>query len=219
MGRRRNLRPEEREIWAKVSSHVTPLAGKVRANTAARGTLAGSSKGATSDADVGSGCSASSGGVVSSSGAKAGNKAVTRAGNKTGNKAGNKVGGAGTKRLAAPADFSHNKKVRRGKVEIDGRLDLHGLTQDQARAALFDFIHRGVARGAVCLLVITGKGAGEEAASEYLPWWREAPGVIKRRCPEWLAAPDLRPYVSRTARAHQRHGGDGAMYVFLRAKR
>ncbi len=114
---------------------------------------------------------------------------------------------------------SGEKRVRRGQVTIDGRLDLHGLNQTDAQAALIGFIERGAQRGARCLLVITGKGAGEEAAGSYAPWWREAPGVIKRRCPEWLADPALSKFVSGTAPAHRRHGGEGAMYVFLRTSR
>jgi DNA-nicking Smr family endonuclease len=106
---------------------------------------------------------------------------------------------------AAPvADRGGEKRVRRGRVEIWGSLDLHGYTQDQARAALIGFLHRARADGGRVVIVVTGKGRGGEM------------GVLKARTPDWLSAPELRPLVSGMAPAHAKHGGAGAMYVFLR---
>jgi DNA-nicking Smr family endonuclease len=106
---------------------------------------------------------------------------------------------------AAPvADRGGEKRVRRGRVEIWGSLDLHGFTQDQARAALIGFLHRARADGGRVVIVVTGKGRGGEM------------GVLKARTPDWLSAPDLRPLVSGMAPAHAKHGGAGALYVFLR---
>jgi DNA-nicking Smr family endonuclease len=102
---------------------------------------------------------------------------------------------------------SGEKRVRRGRLEIDGRLDLHGLTQDEARAALSGFLERLSASGGRCGLVITGKGrSGGE-------------GVLRRRLPEWLGEPGLARLVSGYAPAHARHGGDGAWYLFIRTRR
>ena len=106
---------------------------------------------------------------------------------------------------AAPvADRGGEKRVRRGRVEIWGSLDLHGFTQDQARAALIGFLHRARADGGRVVIVVTGKGRGGEM------------GVLKARTPDWLSAPELRPLVSGMAPAHAKHGGAGALYVFLR---
>jgi DNA-nicking Smr family endonuclease len=91
-------------------------------------------------------------------------------------------------------------------------LDLHGYTQDEAFAALTSFLYAAHARDAACVLVVTGKG-GRSRMGE------SAPGVIKRRLPEWLASSGLRPIVSGMAAAHRRHGGEGAAYVFLRRVR
>lgn len=103
-----------------------------------------------------------------------------------------------------PAERSGEKRVRRGRVEIDGRLDLHGMTQVEARAALVRFLGRLSAKDGRCGLVITGKGrAGGE-------------GVLRRRLPEWLAEPDIAALSTGYAPAHARHGGDGAWYVFVR---
>lgn len=93
--------------------------------------------------------------------------------------------------------------MRRGRVELGATLDLHGHTQASARAVLARFIAAAAQRGERAVIVVTGSGLAGE-------------GVLKRRLPEWLAEPDLRPLVTGFARAHRKHGGGGAYYVFLR---
>lgn len=107
--------------------------------------------------------------------------------------------------LAAPlADRGGEKRVRRGALEIDASIDLHGMTQDRARAAVEGFLADSQAQGCRVVLIVTGKGrAGEE-------------GVLKRRLPDWLAGRLARPLVAGFAQAHARHGGGGAVYVFLK---
>lgn len=102
-----------------------------------------------------------------------------------------------------PADRSAEKRVRRGRLEIGGSLDLHGHTQDSAQAALQRFLAVAHARGDRVVIVITGVGRGGE-------------GVLRRRLPDWLADKSLRGFVSGFAPAHRTHGGTGAFYVFLR---
>lgn len=102
-----------------------------------------------------------------------------------------------------PADRGGEKRVRRGRVELGATLDLHGHTQASARAVLARFIAAAAQRGERAVIVVTGSGLAGE-------------GVLKRRLPEWLAEPDLRPLVTGFARAHRKHGGGGAYYVFLR---
>jgi DNA-nicking Smr family endonuclease len=109
-------------------------------------------------------------------------------------------------RAGPPEDLSGQRRIRRGQSEIDGRLDLHGHTQDTAHRELVEFILREGAAGSRCVLVITGKG-------------RLGAGILRTRLHDWIADPDLRPIVAGYARAHARHGGDGATYIFLRVKR
>ena len=116
-----------------------------------------------------------------------------------------------------PADRSAEKRVRRGRIEVEARIDLHGVTQDKARAMLGRFLHSARARGLSTVLVITGKGVK-------LPWRERGedeapPGVLRRRLPEWLGEAELRHLVSGYAPAHRRHGGDGAFYVTMRFPR
>lgn len=105
-----------------------------------------------------------------------------------------------------PADRSGERRVRRGQVEIWGALDLHGLTQDQARTSVARFIGRAAAEGGRAIIVVTGKG-GRFGGGE---------GVLKRRFPDWLSDPGVRGLVSGFSPAHPRHGGAGAFYVFLK---
>lgn len=102
-----------------------------------------------------------------------------------------------------PADRSAEKRVRRGKLDIGGALDLHGHTQLSARAALERFVRAAQRRGDRVVLVVTGAGRGGD-------------GVLKRRLPEWLAEASLRHVVSGYSKAHRTHGGEGAFYLFLR---
>lgn len=107
--------------------------------------------------------------------------------------------------LAAPlADRGGEKRVRRGALEIDASIDLHGMTQDRARAAVEGFLADSQAQGCRVVLIVTGKGRAGEG------------GVLKRRLPDWLAGRLARPLVAGFAQAHARHGGGGAVYVFLK---
>ncbi|MCW5724338.1 MAG: Smr/MutS family protein [Maricaulaceae bacterium] len=130
---------------------------------------------------------------------------------------GNSAPGRGDLRPApAPADRSAERKLRRGNIEIEARADLHGLTQDQARAALGRFLHSAKARGLRSVLVITGKGG--RPADRARDVFESEPGILRRRLPQWLAEPDLRAIVSGYSPAHRRHGGEGAFYVLLKAR-
>lgn len=116
-----------------------------------------------------------------------------------------------------PADRSNERRLRRGRVEIEARLDLHGMRLAEARAALGRFLHSGKARGLRTVLVITGKGL--RLSSRARGEGEAEPGAIRRAFPDWLAEGDLRHLVSGYAPAHARHGGTGAFYVTLRFPR
>jgi DNA-nicking Smr family endonuclease len=98
-------------------------------------------------------------------------------------------------------------RFRKGKMDIDGRLDLHGMYQDAAHAALNDFIVASAAMGRRKVLVITGRGS------------REGTGVLRERLPQWLNQAPCRDHVVSFTGARPQHGRDGAFYVLLRRKR
>jgi DNA-nicking Smr family endonuclease len=110
-------------------------------------------------------------------------------------------------------DPAIQKKVGRGRIEIDGRIDLHGMTQDEARGALHRFIHARFSRGDRTVLVITGKGVKTD--SDYIAAMSQR-GVLRTMLPIWLGEPSLSPLVSGWSVAARGHGGEGAWYVRLR---
>lgn len=108
------------------------------------------------------------------------------------------------------------QRLKRGQIPIEGRLDLHGMTQIQAYDALKSFIPDMYHQGKRCILVITGKGASKNSAMSLADY---EPGVLKQKTPDWLKEPHLRQYVLKVQAARQDHGGGGALYVLLRRQR
>jgi DNA-nicking Smr family endonuclease len=96
-------------------------------------------------------------------------------------------------------------RIAREREDIGARLDLHGLDQVRARAVLEGFLAGAWNDGWRAVLVITGKGV-------------QGDGVLKRRVPEWLAAPHLAHIVAGLSDAARHHGGEGALYVAFKRK-
>ncbi len=113
----------------------------------------------------------------------------------------------------APFDRRLKQRVARGRAAIDARIDLHGLTQSEAHAALLHFLRRTQSAGGKIALIVTGKGSPESGAGS------SARGVLKRQVPLWLALPEFRPLIVGFEDAHVSHGGQGALYVRLRRVR
>lgn len=110
-------------------------------------------------------------------------------------------------------DPAIHKKVRRGRIDIDGTIDLHGMTQVQAREALRRYISARAARGDRTILVITGKGARTD--NDFIAAMTER-GILRTMLPLWLSEPGLSHLVSGWSPAARGHGGEGAFYVRLR---
>jgi DNA-nicking Smr family endonuclease len=105
-----------------------------------------------------------------------------------------------------PVEPGRLRRLARGRAPTPRALDLHGMTQDAARAALFRFLLHAQAEGLRAVSVVTGRGL-------------QGDGVLRRRAPEWLAEPHLRDVVAGVAEAHRRHGGAGALYVALKRRK
>jgi DNA-nicking Smr family endonuclease len=117
-------------------------------------------------------------------------------------------------------DRKSERRMTRGQVEIEARIDLHGTGIEQARVRLLQFLNAGRARGVRLVLVITGKGESpfarhtlHGATHFHTP---ERQGRLRRLVPEWLHEPEFRLHVAGFQPAHPRHGGGGAFYVKLR---
>ncbi|WP_075220608.1 Smr/MutS family protein [Acuticoccus yangtzensis] len=116
----------------------------------------------------------------------------------------------GPSRAPADLDRKTRRKLARGVVTIDGRIDLHGMTQEEAHGALVRFIVSSAGMRRRVVLVITGKGMGPARG------FGEGRGVLRRSVPHWLTSRELAPHVVTFGPAHAAHGGDGALYVRLR---
>lgn len=102
-------------------------------------------------------------------------------------------------------DRPTHDKVAAGRLPIEGRVDLHGMTQDQAYGLLLSFLGRAHAGGVRYVLVITGKGSSSGGD-----------GILRRAVPAWLATAPFRGLVSSHDNAARHHGGGGAIYIRLR---
>ncbi|WP_386679345.1 Smr/MutS family protein [Loktanella sp. R86503] len=110
-------------------------------------------------------------------------------------------------------DAKNFMRMKAGKLKPEGRLDLHGMYQDEAYPELIAFILNAQAAGKRLVLVITGKGRLDDG------WGPEGRGVLRRYVPQWLKLQPLAPAVLEVRPAHLKHGGDGAYYVYLRRRK
>lgn len=117
-------------------------------------------------------------------------------------------------------DGKNALRFSRGKMEIEGTLDLHGRTREEAHRALRHFITARQAAGKRCVLVITGKGRTARPDDLHDHGHRftmpERSGILHRLVPQWLSEPELALHVVAFHPAQPKHGGDGALYVYLR---
>jgi DNA-nicking Smr family endonuclease len=112
-------------------------------------------------------------------------------------------------------DSKNLDRLKKGKLVPEARLDLHGMTLAQAHPALIGFILKAHSNANRLVLVITGKGKIQTAA-HLVP---EQKGALKRQVPTWLSQAPVSSVIQHSTNAHSRHGGDGALYVYLRRMR
>ncbi len=94
------------------------------------------------------------------------------------------------------------RKLQRGGYSVQAELDLHGMTTDEARQRLADFINYSAAQGKYCVRVVHGKGLGSG----------ERGPVLKNAVNRWLRKWDC---VLAFVSTRQVDGGTGAVYVLL----
>lgn len=200
MTRRKKLTGEERALWSKVARTTKPLPGRMEALLSSSAETALKLDKAKPDTPEHE---------------KTGLTRATRYAiaapfrddrSKTGGVQ-NREPRAAARRLH-PIEKPVHRKLARGRLPLEARIDLHGLDQAEAHRRLVDFIHRAHSRGVRHVLVITGKGAS--LGSE---------GALKRALPQWLAKPELATVVSGFEIAGRGHGGEGAFYVRLKKRK
>ena len=184
---------EDKILWQRVTQHVTPLPGRLQktaAPTPSEITTATTAKkpAKTAENTLDSACKnpQSRPTIAASTPPAASVKPVDL---RQGDRAG--------------LDGRTQRRLGRGDVPIDRRLDLHGHTAARAQVKLQSFIEDAAYSGCRCVLVITGKGTG----------------VLKSHVPDWLKRAPLSGLVLALAEARQTDGGSGAFYVLLRRRR
>ncbi|MEI8393974.1 MAG: Smr/MutS family protein [Rhodospirillaceae bacterium] len=108
----------------------------------------------------------------------------------------------------AGIDRRTDERLRRGRLVVEARIDLHGLTQSVAHDTLLHFLEASYRVGRRCVLVITGKGPVSQGG-----------GVLRQSVPRWLSEPGLRRLIVAVHRAQPFDGGDGALYVLVKRRR
>jgi DNA-nicking Smr family endonuclease len=117
-------------------------------------------------------------------------------------------------------DGGTTERLRRGTLDPDARLDLHGFTESEAHDTLLLFLRTAQIRRHKLVLVVTGKGARVAPDAPYeMDLGRKPRGVLKSAVPRWLKTREFAGLVAGTHGAHRRHGGEGALYVYLRKNR
>ena len=198
-------KPKDMELWHRVARSAKPLRGRDRhavysplkqADSSDAGEAAPRRK--TTDSPTSAPRRAAGGNALPAAAAKAG-AAPETAKHRQPCLAHGQV--AGVDRRTA-------ERLKRGRMAVEARLDLHGLTQAEAHRALDAFVAASYDAGRRCLLVITGKGQGKQEG-----------GVLRGKVPLWLNQAPNRGRVLAFDYAQQRDGGTGALYVMLRRKR
>ena len=115
-------------------------------------------------------------------------------------------GGGALEGVSPGFDRRRLRALRRGEVEPELEIDLHGLRRDEARHCLRSALGDALASGARCLLVVHGRGLRSESEP-----------VLRDALPTWLAEPPHGPQVLAFTPAAGRRGG--ATYVLLRRAR
>ncbi|WP_439122077.1 Smr/MutS family protein [Marivita sp.] len=188
---RRKLRPDEQELWQKVTHSTTPLPQALRrAAETPKPVVRRKSEPEKMDLPTAFG--------IGSRASKTPHGQITTP--------------QPTPKAKPAMDTKTYGKMRRGKLVPEARIDLHGMTLDQAHPALTRFILTSYSRGFRLVLVITGKG---ERDDPHDPMPRQR-GILKRQVPMWLRMAPLNTAVLDVSEAHIRHGGGGAYYVYLR---
>ncbi len=103
-----------------------------------------------------------------------------------------------------PLEKPVKRKLSRGHLALEARIDLHGMIQSEAHGILLDFLIRAHERGMRHVLVITGKGSS-----------LGSDGALKRAVPLWFSKTEFRYLISSYEPAARQHGGEGALYVRL----
>ena len=112
-----------------------------------------------------------------------------------------------------------NKELKRGKVKIDRRLDLHGYTLKEANDKFKDEVIKNYNKNKRCMLVITGKGVLNKSNKKEEDTPKLYYGKIKNSILNWIHDIEIKNLILTYQDAGIEHGGDGAIFIYLRKRK
>lgn len=210
------LGPDERRLWDRVAAGATPLSGKDRNAEEPDVDLSGIDLPRTLSSEPETGQGARQDKAVPlapTPGHDIQHRTKPRDKGVTVRSLAPEVGPVG--RPEAGLDRRTSDRLRKGTREPDSRIDLHGMTAERAHRACLTFLSDALSRGQRVVLVITGKGGRRDNDDIMAP----ARGVLRESLPNWLRVSALGPSIVGIYQAHQKHGGTGAFYVYLKRRR
>jgi DNA-nicking Smr family endonuclease len=98
------------------------------------------------------------------------------------------------------------RRLRKGEFAVQGHVDLHGMTREEAKAALDMYLAGARHGGKRCVLVVHGRGLHSK---DQVP-------VLKDALKRWMTTARFAEHVLAFATARPHDGGAGAVYVLLR---
>ncbi|MCG5485302.1 Smr/MutS family protein [Sinorhizobium alkalisoli] len=180
MAKEKKLSPEDRILWGKVARSTRPMPGRLEELT---GLL-------EEEEQPPAAPTPEQPGTPPSASKKA--------------EQGFRLSGSGPEYHHHPLERPVKRKLSKGRLALEARIDLHGMIQSEAHGLLLQFLIKAHERGLRHVLVITGKGTS-----------LGSDGALKRAVPLWFSLPEFRPLISSYEPAARNHGGEGALYVRL----
>ena len=111
-----------------------------------------------------------------------------------------------------------NKKLKKGKIPIDKKIDFHGLSLLDAENLFTHTINSCYKKKLRCILFITGKGILKKNTND----WNGPKlyyGKIRSNFLIWTKKKELSKFILNVEQASIKYGADGAFFVYLRKKK
>ncbi|MBW1765877.1 MAG: Smr/MutS family protein [Deltaproteobacteria bacterium] len=99
-------------------------------------------------------------------------------------------------------------RLKKGHFPVQDYIDLHGLTRQDAKKEVSNFLLQSHKNGLRCVLIVHGRGLN---SPDSFP-------ILKERMPIWLSRGSVKKIVLAFVTARPYDGGTGAIYVLLRKR-
>ena len=123
-----------------------------------------------------------------------------------------------TKNIGNLYDKDINFLKQNKKVNLTKKIDLHGISLDQANKIVKKFIEQSFELGYKKVLIITGKGSRSKIYDD--PYRSKKMNTLRHSVPEYINnEEDFCNKISGISEADLKDGGEGAIYVYLKQQK